>query len=236
MLLHLSGCLMRYSTKSWAHVPAGILSRWEESTLKDLGSGQLEAHRWYAELKPEGGLGGGRSCAVGSFFSFTFILWNYVLSTKLGKEVNSNKRGLECTCFPCQVLEKRYSLHWASGNRALAGDVISRSTVSVCFTSIICEGSTDLNLLWFLPWDTFSLVWCPVQALQGFKVCLKKRKNGICKRHASLWHVSVTPLAVMPLLYCHSCLRKFGSDVFINLTDKMKFLSLCWQRWQLIDG
>lgn len=108
------------------------------------------------------------------FFSFTFILWNYVLSTKLGKEVNSNKRGLECTCFPCQVLEKGYSLHWASGNWALAGDVISRSTVSVCFTSIICEGSTDLNLLWFLPWDTFSLVWCPVQALQGFKVVLEK--------------------------------------------------------------
>ncbi len=123
-----------------------------------------------------------------------------MLSTKLGKEVNSNKRGLERTSFPCQVLEKRYSLHWASGNRASAGDVICRSTVSVCFTSIICEGSTDLNLLWFLRWDTFSLVWCPVQALQGFKVDLVKEKRGLYKLHASRWHVSIIPLAVIPPL------------------------------------
>lgn len=152
-----------------------------------------------------------------------------MLSTKLGKEVNSNKRGLECTCFPCQVLEKRYSPLWASGNRALAGDVISRSTVSVCFTSIICEGSTDLNLLWFLPWDTFSLVWCPVQPYKALK---EEEKKGIYKLHASLWHVSVIPLAVMPPLYFLSCLRKCGSDMFISLADKMTCLSLHWQRWQ----
>lgn len=87
------------------------------------------------------GAAAGRSWTVELFFSLTFILCSYTLSTKLGKEVNSNKRGLECTCILCQALEKRYSLHWASGSRALGGDVISRSTVSVCFTSIICDGS-----------------------------------------------------------------------------------------------
>lgn len=57
--------------------------------------------------EPAERLGVGKSCSLPFFFSFTFILWNYALSTKLGKEVNSNKRGLECTCFLCQVLGKK---------------------------------------------------------------------------------------------------------------------------------
>lgn len=113
---------------------------------------------------------------------------------------------------------------------ARAGDVISRSTVSVCFASIICEGPLDLNLLRFSTlWHIFPCLVSKSNLTGLFIADFNKRQNKSCMPllHACV-SVSVNPSQSRCLFSV--AIRASGVAGAAISSDKNTRLSHRWQQ------